>query len=274
MSITQQVTSRASAPLVRASARLAGKALKITHFEPLEGHWLRLDFSDGAVMDVDLRHVLARGRGLRCDPRRPGHLPAGPRQREVRHEWPGRIDLDPEVLYGRHEPASRSPIIRRTVRLPPPRSRNWRHILRTLPGTEYESCDYQGLSRQSRRPDSNRAVSAGQNCWVRDMVRDTLSDRPLRAIAVRCQRCAAGQRVLRDVDRDDSVAPLPSPSRKISHVEPLVGTGCDSASPTDGHLADFRFRPGRAAGQKPARSHPLRRRSGLRFRPDPWTGAE
>lgn len=33
-------------------------------------------------------------------------------------EWPGEIDLDPEVLYGRYEPASGAHITRRTVREP------------------------------------------------------------------------------------------------------------------------------------------------------------
>jgi hypothetical protein len=33
-------------------------------------------------------------------------------------EWPGGIDIDPEVLYGRYEPASGHPIERRTVREP------------------------------------------------------------------------------------------------------------------------------------------------------------
>lgn len=33
-------------------------------------------------------------------------------------EWPGEIDLDPEVLYGLFEPASGPPMSRRTVREP------------------------------------------------------------------------------------------------------------------------------------------------------------
>ena len=33
-------------------------------------------------------------------------------------EWPGEVDLDPEVLYGRYEPASGHRIPRRTVRGP------------------------------------------------------------------------------------------------------------------------------------------------------------
>jgi hypothetical protein len=33
-------------------------------------------------------------------------------------EWPGGLDLDPEVLYGRHEPATGARVARRTVKLP------------------------------------------------------------------------------------------------------------------------------------------------------------
>ncbi len=33
-------------------------------------------------------------------------------------EWPGEVDLDPEVLYGRFEPASGVSILRRTIRRP------------------------------------------------------------------------------------------------------------------------------------------------------------
>ena len=33
-------------------------------------------------------------------------------------EWPGGVDLDPEVLYGRFEPSSGASIRRRTVREP------------------------------------------------------------------------------------------------------------------------------------------------------------
>jgi len=33
-------------------------------------------------------------------------------------KWPGEVDLDPEVLYGRYEPASGHRIERRTVREP------------------------------------------------------------------------------------------------------------------------------------------------------------
>jgi hypothetical protein len=93
--------------------------IKVAAVEPLDGHWLHLTFSDGAVKDVDISDVVARG----------GVFSAIRDQREIFEqvrvnpdsqtiEWPGEIDLDPEVLYGRYEPASGARINRRTVREP------------------------------------------------------------------------------------------------------------------------------------------------------------
>jgi hypothetical protein len=53
--------------------------IKITDVQPLHGYWLRIRFSDGAVMEVD---------------------------------------LDPDVLYGRFEPSSGVLITRRVVSEP------------------------------------------------------------------------------------------------------------------------------------------------------------
>jgi hypothetical protein len=93
--------------------------IKIDAVEPREGYWLRLTFSDGAIKDVDVGDVLARG----------GVFSPIRDQREVFEqvrvnsetrtiEWPGEVDLDPEVLYGRFEPSSGASIRRRTVREP------------------------------------------------------------------------------------------------------------------------------------------------------------
>ena len=35
--------------------------IKITHVEPLQDHWLRIEFSDGAVKDLDVGDLFARG---------------------------------------------------------------------------------------------------------------------------------------------------------------------------------------------------------------------
>jgi hypothetical protein len=93
--------------------------IKITDVEPLEGHWLRLRFSDGAVKDVDLSGLLARGgvfASIRDDRSVFEQVRVNPASRTI--EWPGDIDLDPDVLYGRAEPTSGAVIQRRTVTEP------------------------------------------------------------------------------------------------------------------------------------------------------------
>jgi hypothetical protein len=93
--------------------------IKIDAVEPLEGSWLRLTFSDGAVKDVDVGEILARG-GV-FEPIRERRdlfeqVRVNPETETI--EWPGEVDLDPEVLYGRFEPGSGAKIRRRTVREP------------------------------------------------------------------------------------------------------------------------------------------------------------
>jgi hypothetical protein len=95
--------------------------IKIDAVEPLDGYWLRLRFSDGAIKDVDLGELLARG----------GVFSAIRDHRNIFEqvhvnaetctiEWPGEVDLDPEVLYGRFEPSSGVKIARHTIREPTP----------------------------------------------------------------------------------------------------------------------------------------------------------
>ena len=93
--------------------------IKIDAVEPLDGSWLRLTFSDGAVKDVDVGEILARG-GV-FEPIRERRelfeqVRVNPETQTI--EWPGEVDLDPEVLYGRFEPVSGARIRRRTVREP------------------------------------------------------------------------------------------------------------------------------------------------------------
>jgi len=92
--------------------------IKINHVEPLKDHWLRIEFSDGAVKDVDLGELLARG-GVFAEIRDDRQAFEQVRVSAESHtiEWPGGLDLDPEVLYGRHEPATGARIARRTVKL-------------------------------------------------------------------------------------------------------------------------------------------------------------
>jgi hypothetical protein len=91
--------------------------IKITTVEPLEDRWLRLRFSDGAVRDVDLSGVFARGgvfARVRDDRSAFELVRVNPETQTV--QWPDDgVDLDPEVLYGRAEPSSGVEIRRRTV---------------------------------------------------------------------------------------------------------------------------------------------------------------
>jgi uncharacterized protein DUF2442 len=91
--------------------------IKIRDVEVLEGYWLRLSFSDGAIKDVDLSELLATGRvfaPIRDRREVFDRVRVNPETQTI--EWPGEVDLDPDVLYGNFEPASGVHIARRTVR--------------------------------------------------------------------------------------------------------------------------------------------------------------
>jgi hypothetical protein len=93
--------------------------IKVNAVEPLEGYWLRLTFSDGAIKDVDVGDILAGGGVFApiCEQRELfERVRVNPESQTI--EWPGEVDLDPEVLYGRFEPASGTTIRRRLVREP------------------------------------------------------------------------------------------------------------------------------------------------------------
>jgi Protein of unknown function (DUF2442) len=92
----------------------------VTDVTPLDGLWIRATFSDGAIKEIDLTNLIGSGQGV--------FAPIGNRREifeQVRVnpetgtvEWPGEVDLDPEVLYGRFEPASGARIERRLVQGP------------------------------------------------------------------------------------------------------------------------------------------------------------
>jgi hypothetical protein len=93
--------------------------IKVRAVKPLADHWLQLEFSDGAVKDVELGEVLAQGgvfAPIHDDRAVFEQVRVNPESQTI--EWPGEIDLDPEVLYGRYEPASGARITRRTIREP------------------------------------------------------------------------------------------------------------------------------------------------------------
>lgn len=91
----------------------------VTDVEPLEAHRIRATFSDGAIKEIDLSELLAAGGVFTPVYERREvfeQVRVNPESQTV--EWPGDVDLDPEVLYGRHEPASGHRIERRTLRGP------------------------------------------------------------------------------------------------------------------------------------------------------------
>ena len=85
---------------------MTNEIARVTKVEVLEGYWLRIWFADGAIKDVNFE----------------GHL-WGPVFEPIRNDravfasvsvdegsdtivWPGEVDIDPDVLYGRFEPRS------------------------------------------------------------------------------------------------------------------------------------------------------------------------
>lgn len=86
---------------------------------PLAGDWIRVEFSDGAVMEIGVADLLSRG-GVFAPVRESRELfeqvRVNPESRAV--EWPEEIDLDPEVLYGRYESISGTRYERRIIKHP------------------------------------------------------------------------------------------------------------------------------------------------------------
>jgi hypothetical protein len=93
----------------------------IKRVEPHEGYWLRLWFSDGAIKDVHMSEVIAKGPVF--EPIRDSYevfVQVRVNERTGTIEWPGEVDLDPTVLYGTFEPASGARLRRRVIREPDP----------------------------------------------------------------------------------------------------------------------------------------------------------
>lgn len=89
---------------------------RITEATALHDRWLRLRFTDGVVQDVNVAPVLARGKlfaTLRDSDE--AFAQVGVNQESGTVEWPGEIDLDPDVLYGTFEPEIAGQLERRTV---------------------------------------------------------------------------------------------------------------------------------------------------------------
>ena len=92
------------------------EVIHIVEATPLEGRWVRLRFSDGAVKDVDLEPILDKGgvfEEIRDDRAAFERLFVDPESKTL--AWPGDVDLDAAVLYGHFEPATGEKLTRRTV---------------------------------------------------------------------------------------------------------------------------------------------------------------
>ena len=93
--------------------------VRITAVDPIDGHWVRLWFTDGAVKDVDLGEALAGGgvfEAIYRDRDVFEQVRVNPESRTI--EWPGGVDLDPDVLYGTFEAADGIRMTRRVVSEP------------------------------------------------------------------------------------------------------------------------------------------------------------
>jgi hypothetical protein len=86
---------------------------------PLEGLWIRVAFSDGAVMDIGLEGVFSPA-GIFAPVLEDRSFFEQVRVNTEAGvvEWPGELDLDSEVMYGKYKPASGRDYERRVVRKP------------------------------------------------------------------------------------------------------------------------------------------------------------
>lgn len=92
--------------------------VRIADVSALEGHRVRLWFTNGVVKDVDLDEALAGGGVFDEIHRRRAVFEQVRVNESGTIEWPGGVDLDPDVLYGAFEPADGVRIGRRLVREP------------------------------------------------------------------------------------------------------------------------------------------------------------
>lgn len=92
---------------------------RIAAVRPLEGQWVRLWFDNDVVKDVDLSEALAGG-GVFDEiyNRRDVFEQVRVNPESGTIEWPGSVDLDPDVLYGTYEAEGGVRIPRRLVNEP------------------------------------------------------------------------------------------------------------------------------------------------------------
>lgn len=93
--------------------------MRIADVRPLEAHWVRLWFTNGVVKDVNLGEALSGGGVFDAIYQHRDvfeQVRVNPDTRTI--EWPGGVDLDPDVLYGKFEAQDGVRIERRLVQEP------------------------------------------------------------------------------------------------------------------------------------------------------------
>lgn len=93
---------------------------RVNELQLLDDDWLRLWFSDGAIIDVDARAIVDDGgvwAPIHADRALFEQVRVNPLSGTI--EWPGEVDVCPDVLYGRGEPADGTRFERRVVRPAP-----------------------------------------------------------------------------------------------------------------------------------------------------------
>jgi hypothetical protein len=83
----------------------------------LEPHWLRVTFTDGSVHEVDVGKLdTGVFAPVHDDPEFFARVRVNPESGTI--EWPGGLDLDPDVLHGDVRPVDGEPYPRRVIRGP------------------------------------------------------------------------------------------------------------------------------------------------------------
>lgn len=94
---------------------MSDRRTTITAVQPLDGHWLRLTFADGAVHEVDLDELLAEGGIFTPIYNDRSTFEAVAVDEFGTIVWPGDVDLDPWVLRGIYPPEGRDALPRRVI---------------------------------------------------------------------------------------------------------------------------------------------------------------
>lgn len=125
---------------------------RIVEATPLHGRWIRLRFSDGMVQEIDLGPVFARG-GVFQPIHDDDEVFAQVRVSEMGTvEWPGEVDLCPDVLYGSYEAEDGVHTERRMIATPDTSARAIRERLGVRQATPDEVDAFMAEHREHMLP--------------------------------------------------------------------------------------------------------------------------